>query len=68
MISAIARASAAPVNKSRAIARDSTEVAQAPTAWTTRPASSPGRSVARPHHTLPAKKTAKPIKTGQRRP
>ena len=68
MISAIARASAAPENMSRAIARDSTEVAQAPAAWITRPISRLGRSVARPHQMLPAKKTAKPISTGQRRP
>ena len=68
MISAIARASAAPENMSRAIARDSTEVAQAPAAWITRPIRRLGRSVARPHQTLPAKNTAKPISTGQRRP
>ena len=53
---------------SRAIARDSTEVAHAPAAWITRPASRPGRSVARAHQMLPAKNTAKPISTGQRRP
>jgi hypothetical protein len=68
MISAIARASAAPENRSRAIARDSTEVAQAPAAWITRPTKRLGRSVARPHQMLPAKKTAKPTNTGQRRP
>src|ERR1700704_6941273 len=34
----------------------------------TRPASSAGRSVASPHHALPAKNTAKPISTDQRRP
>src|ERR1700704_5419870 len=68
MISAMARASAAPENRSRAIARDSTEVAQAPAAWTTRPVRRLGRSVARPHHALPTKNTAKPISTGQRRP
>src|SRR4249920_198326 len=68
MISAIARASAAPEYMSRAIARDSTEVAQAPVAWITRPTSSPGRSVATAHHALPAKNTANPTRTGQRRP
>ena len=68
MISAIARASAAPENMSRAMARDSTEVAQAPAAWITRPIRRLGRSVASAHQMLPAKKTAKPIKTGQRRP
>ena len=68
MISAIARASAAPENISRAIARDSTEVAQAPAAWMTRPISRSGKSVASPHQTLPAKNTAKPASTGQRRP
>src|SRR5689334_14058029 len=68
MINAMARASAAPENMSRAMARDSTEVAQAPAAWITRPRSSPGKSVAIAHQALPAKKTAKPIKTGQRRP
>ena len=68
MISAIARPSAAPENMSRAIARDSTEVAQAPAAWMTRPVSSPGKSVASAHQMLPAKNTAKPASTGQRRP
>src|SRR5215468_1451562 len=68
MISDIARASAAPENRSRAMARESTDVAQAPAAWTTRPTSSPGRSVASAHQTLPAKNTANPIKTGHRRP
>src|SRR5215470_9204372 len=68
MISAIARASAAPENMSRAMARDSTEVAQAPVAWITRPVSSPGKSVATAHHALPAKNTANPAWTGQRRP
>src|SRR5689334_18286493 len=68
MIKAIARASAAPEYMSRAIARDSTEVEQAPTAWITRPVSSPGKSVASAHQALPAKKTAKPTRTGQRRP
>ena len=56
----MARASAAPENMSRAMARDSTEVAQAPAAWMTRPVRRPGRSVARPHQTLPAKNTANP--------
>ena len=50
------------------MARDSTEVAQAPAAWITRPVRRLGRSVARPHQTLPAKNTAKPASTGQRRP
>src|ERR1700704_5066025 len=68
MISAMARASAAPENMSRAIARDSTEVAQAPAAWITRPTSRPGKSVASAHQTLPAKNNANPTKTGQRRP
>ena len=43
MISAIARASAAPENMSRAMARDSTEVAQAPAAWITRPVEQVGQ-------------------------
>src|SRR3954467_1713270 len=68
MMSAIARASAAPENMSRAMARDSTEVAQAPAAWITRPTSNPGKSVASAHHALPAKNTANPIRTGHRRP
>ena len=68
MISAIARANAAPENMSRAIARDSTDVAQAPAAWMTRPIRRLGRSVASAHQTLPAKNTANPISTGQRRP
>jgi hypothetical protein len=68
MISAIARASAAPENISRAIARDSTDVAQAPAAWITRPTKRLGRSLARAHQMLSAKKTAKPVSTGQRRP
>ena len=68
MISAIARASAAPENRSRAIARASTEVAQAPAAWMTRPISRLGRSWASPHQRLPARNTAKPVKTGQRLP
>ncbi len=50
------------------MARDNTEVAQAPAAWTTRPIKRFGRSSARLHQTLPAKNTAKPIRTGQRRP
>src|SRR5262245_26680132 len=68
MINAIARASAAPENMSRAMARDSTDVAQAPAAWITRPVSSPGKSVATAHHALPAKNTANPTRTGQRLP
>src|SRR3982750_4562152 len=68
MINAMARANAAPENMSRAMARDSTEVAQAPAAWITRPTSSPGRSVASAHQTLPAKNTANPTTTGKRRP
>ena len=50
------------------MARDSTEVEQAPAAWMTRPINRPGRSVARPHQMLPAMNTAKPASTGQRRP
>ena len=68
MISAIARANAAPENMSRAIARDSTDVAQAPAAWITRPIKRLIRSVASAHQTLPAQKTANPIRTGPRRP
>ena len=68
MISAIARPSAAPLNRSRAMARESTDVEQAPAAWMTRPVSRPGRLSARPHQMLPARNTAKPVSTGQRRP
>ncbi len=68
MISAITRPSAAPLKRSRAIARDSTEVEHAPAAWMTRPIKRPGKSVARPHQMLPAQNTAKPVSTGQRRP
>ena len=50
------------------MARDGAEVAHAPAAWMTQTINRPGKSVARPHQTLPAKKTAKPINTGQRRP
>ena len=50
------------------MARDSTEVEQAPAAWMTRPINSSGRSVARPHQMLPARNTANPASTGQRRP
>ena len=50
------------------MARDSTEVEQAPAAWMTRPINKPVRSVARPHQMLPAMNTAKPASTGQRRP
>jgi hypothetical protein len=68
MINAIARASAGPENRSRAMARDNTEVKHAPAAWMTRPIKRPGKSVARPHQMLPARNTAKPASTGQRRP
>ena len=50
------------------MARDSTEVAQAPAAWMTRPVSRPGKSLAKAHQMLPARNTAKPVSTGQRRP
>ena len=53
-------ASAAPLNRSRAMARDSTDVAQAPAAWMTRPIRRLGRSLARPHQMLPARNTANP--------
>ena len=53
-----ARANAAPENMSRAIARDSTDVAQAPAAWMIRPIKRLVRSAASAHQTLPAKKTA----------
>jgi len=50
------------------MARDRTDVAQAPAACTTRPVSSVGKSFANAHQTLPTKNTANPIMTGMRRP
>src|SRR2546427_12261744 len=67
MISAIARANAAPENMSRAIARDSTDVAQAPAAWMTRPTKRLVRAAASAHQTLPGKKKAYQNTTGHRR-
>ena len=69
MISAIARASAAPLKRSRAMARDSTEVEQAPAAWMLAADQQARQVVWRSaHQMLPAKNTANPISTGQRRP
>ena len=52
--------SASPSNRSRAMARDRTEAAQAPSAWMTRPRIRKDKVSAKAQRTLPAAKTARP--------
>ena len=68
MVSASARASARPSNRSRAMARDKTEAALAPSAWMTRPRMSRGRVSAKAHRMLPAEKLQSPARTSHLRP
>src|SRR6516165_7723385 len=64
----MARPSAAPLKRSRAIARDSTEVEHAPAAWIIRPTRRLVSVLELAHQMLPATNTAKPARTGQRLP
>src|SRR3974390_1606869 len=68
IISAMARPRAAPLKRSRAIARDSTEVEHAPAAWIIRPIRRLASVLELAHQMLPATNTAKPARTGQRLP
>ncbi|MNP20481.1 hypothetical protein D3C76_1130530 [compost metagenome] len=68
IVSDRARASVSPSNRSRAMARDSTEAAHTPSAWTTRPAISTSRVVARPAMTVPTTNTERPPSTSFCRP
>src|SRR5205823_13778253 len=62
------RASSSPSNRSRAMARDRTEAAQAPSAWMTRPRTRKDKVSAKAQRTLPATKTARPPSTSHLRP
>ncbi len=68
MVNDRARANVSPSNRSRAMARDSTEAAHTPNAWTMRPAIMTSSVVASPAMTVPTINTKSPPSTSLRRP